>query len=65
MKVNYPTNKKNIPKDFSDNFHNIKKFVQVDHSKKIVKNRFIFSLSRSRKNAGGQKIFPTMKNERI
>ncbi len=34
MKVNYPTKKKNTPKDFSDNFHNIKLFVQVDHLEK-------------------------------
>ena len=30
MKVIYPTNKKNTHRDFSDNFHNIKNFVQVD-----------------------------------
>jgi hypothetical protein len=34
MKVNYPTNKENTPEDFSDNFHNIKNFVQVDLSEK-------------------------------
>jgi hypothetical protein len=31
MKVNYPNNKKNTQMDFSDNFHNIKNLVQVDH----------------------------------
>jgi hypothetical protein len=31
MKVNYHTNKINTQMDFSDNFHNIKNFVQVDH----------------------------------
>jgi hypothetical protein len=36
-KVNYPTNNKITPEDFSDNFHNIKKFVQVDHLGKITK----------------------------
>jgi hypothetical protein len=35
MKVNYPTNKKNTHKDFSDNFHKIENFVQVDHLKKV------------------------------
>ncbi len=34
MKVNYPTKKKNTPKNFSDNFHNIKHFVHVDHLEK-------------------------------
>jgi hypothetical protein len=57
MKVNYPTNKKNTHKDFSDNFHNIKNFVQVDHFKKFTKNRLIFPIFRSRKTAGGRKIF--------
>jgi hypothetical protein len=40
--------KENTP-DFSDNIHNIKKFVQVDLSEKITKNRLIFPVSRSRK----------------
>ncbi len=31
IKANYPTNQENTSEDFSDNFHNIKKFVQVDH----------------------------------
>jgi hypothetical protein len=43
MKVNYPTDKGNTSEDFSDNFHNIENFVQVDHSEKIMKNRLIFS----------------------
>jgi hypothetical protein len=29
MKLNYHTNKKNTHRDFSDNFYNIKNFVQV------------------------------------
>jgi hypothetical protein len=57
MKVNYPTNKKNTPEDFSNNFHNIKNFVQADHLEKIMKNRLIFPIFRSRKIAGGRKIF--------
>jgi hypothetical protein len=35
MKVNYPTDKKNTTEDFSNNFHNIKNFVQADHLEKI------------------------------
>ncbi len=31
IKVNYPTDKENTQMDFSDNFHNIQNFVQVDH----------------------------------
>jgi hypothetical protein len=65
MKVNYPTDNKNTPKDFSDSFHNIKKFVQVDHLKKNQKNRLIFSVCRSQKTAGGWKIFSTSKNDCI
>jgi hypothetical protein len=57
MKVNYPTDKKNTPEDFSDNFHNIKNFVQVDHFKKFTKNRLIFPIFRSQKTAGGRKNF--------
>jgi hypothetical protein len=48
MKVNYTTNKRNTQMDFSDNFHNIKKFEQVDHLENILKNRSIFSFYRSR-----------------
>ncbi len=44
MKVNYPTNKINTQIYFSDNFHNIKNFVQVDHSEKKLKTRPIFFL---------------------
>jgi hypothetical protein len=65
MKVNYPTNKENTLEDFSDNFHNIEKFVQVDHSKKIMKKRLIFSVCRSQKTAGGRKFFPTNKIKHI
>jgi hypothetical protein len=49
MKVNYPTDNKNTQMDFSDNFHNIKNFVQVDHIEKIMKNRLIFSSCRFQK----------------
>jgi hypothetical protein len=56
MKVNYPTNKENTPEDFSNNFRNIKNFVQVDHPK-MMKNRLIILIFRSQKNAGGRKIF--------
>jgi hypothetical protein len=42
MKISYPTDKKNTPEDFSNNFRNIENFVQVDHSKKMTKNRYIF-----------------------
>jgi hypothetical protein len=45
MKVNYPTDKKNTPEDFSDNFHNIENFVQFDLSEKQRKiaSFFLFS----------------------
>ncbi len=65
MKVNYPTSKENTPEDFSDNFRNIKKFVQVDNSKKIMKKRLIFSVCRSQKTAGGRKFFSTNKIKHI
>jgi hypothetical protein len=63
MKVNYLTDNKNTPMDFSDNFHNMKKFVQFDHIEKIMKNRINFSFCRSQKNAIGRKIFPITKIE--
>jgi hypothetical protein len=62
MKVNYPTDKENTRMDFSDNFHNIKNFVQVDHLEKNIKNPLNFFLYRSRKMAGVQKNFPAAKN---
>jgi hypothetical protein len=65
MKLNYPTDKKNNPDDFSNNFRNIKKFVQVDHFKKITKNRLIFPIFRSRKIPGGRKNFPITKIKHI
>jgi hypothetical protein len=65
MKVNYPTHKENTPEDFSDNFRNIKKFVQVDHSEKIMKKRLNFSVCRSQKTAGGRKLFSTNKIKHI
>jgi hypothetical protein len=49
--------------DFSDNFHNIKNFVQVDYFENIQKNRSIFSSQRSRKAAVGRKNFSISKNE--
>ncbi len=49
--------------DFSDNFHNIKNFVQVDHFQNIMKSRLIFSLHRSKKTAGDRKNFLIIKNE--
>jgi hypothetical protein len=55
-------NKRNTLMDFSDNFHNIKSFVQVDHFENILKNRSIFSLHRFRKFADDRKIFSTGKN---
>jgi hypothetical protein len=54
MKINYPTNKKNTRMDFSDNFHNIKLFVQVDHIEKNIKNPlnfFVFSFQGNRRCA--------------
>jgi hypothetical protein len=42
IKVNYTTDKKTTPEDFSDNIRNIKFFVQVDHLEKFIKNLFIF-----------------------
>ncbi len=61
MKVIYPTNMKNTHKDFSDHFHNIKNFVQVDRRFQISKNRFIFPFLRSRKILGDRKIFQVAK----
>jgi hypothetical protein len=52
MKVNYPTNEENIQMDFSDNFHNIKKFVQLDHFKKKnekLPNFFFMPLPKNRR----------------
>ncbi len=65
MKVKYPNNKRNTQMDFSDNFHNIKNFVQVDHFEKNFKNLVISSFDRSRKTTGGQKNFAITKNEYI
>jgi hypothetical protein len=61
MKVNYPTNNKNTQMDFSDNFHIIKNFVQVDHFENILENRSIFSFHRSKKYTDGLKFFSTDK----
>jgi hypothetical protein len=57
VKVKNSTDKKNIPEDFSDNFLNIKNFVQVDNLEKIMKNRLTFPIFRSQKTAGARKIF--------
>jgi hypothetical protein len=65
MKVNYPTDKGNTSEDFSNNFHNIENFVQVDHSEKIMKNRLIFSICRSQKTAGGRQTFKMDKIKHI
>jgi hypothetical protein len=65
MKVNYHTDKENTSEDFSDNFHNIESFVQVDHSEKIMKNRLIFSICRSQRTAGGRKTFKMDKIKHI
>jgi hypothetical protein len=51
--------------DFSDSFHNIKNFVQVDHFENISKNLIISSFDRSRKTTGGRKNFAITKNECI
>jgi hypothetical protein len=45
MKVNYPTERKTPLRDFSNNFRNIKNFVQVDHFKKFTKNASFFLFS--------------------
>ncbi len=52
MKVNNPTNKKNTHKDFSDNFHSIENFVQVEHPKEKFKKPplfFVFPLQEDRR----------------
>jgi hypothetical protein len=60
MKVNYSTNKRNAQMDFSDNFHYIKNFIQVDHFENILKKPLhFFSFHRSRKYADDRKIFST------
>jgi hypothetical protein len=59
MKVNYPTNMENSHTDFSDHFHNIKNFVQVDRRFEISKNRFIFPFLRPRKILSDRKNFPS------
>jgi hypothetical protein len=61
MKVNYPTNMENSHTDFSDHFHNIKNFLQVDRRFKISKNRYIFPCLRLRKILGDRKFFQVAK----
>jgi hypothetical protein len=58
MKINYSTNKKNTRMDFSDNFHNIKLFVQVDHIEKNIQNSLNFSFLQLQENSRGRKNFP-------
>jgi hypothetical protein len=47
--------------DFSDNFHNIKNFVQVDHIEKNIKNSLNFSRFTAPKKP--PKNFPAGKNK--
>jgi hypothetical protein len=61
MKANYPTNMENSHTDFSDHFHNIKNFVQVDRRFKIPKNSFIFPCLRPRNILGDRKFFQVAK----
>jgi hypothetical protein len=57
-----PTNVKNTRLDFSENFHNIKEFLQVDHLEKIIKlTASFFRFHRFRKIAGGRKMFEVAK----
>jgi hypothetical protein len=70
MKLNYHTNKKNTHRDFSDNFYNIKHFVQMGRIEKIINISWqkppTFSLfRRSRETPRGRKIFPIGKIECI
>jgi hypothetical protein len=65
IKVNYSTDKENTQMDFSDNFHNIQNFVQVEQLGKILKNRLMFSLFRFQKNTGVRKNFPITKIKHI
>jgi hypothetical protein len=59
MKINYPNNKKNIRMDFSDNFHNIKLFVQVDHIEKNIKNPLNFPFLQLQENRRWSEKFPS------
>jgi hypothetical protein len=64
MKVNYSTDNKNTQMDFSDNFHDIKNFVQVDpHRKNYEKSPHFFFLPLSKKNDGDRQDFLIIKNE--
>jgi hypothetical protein len=49
--------------DFSDNFHNIKNFVQVDHLEKKLIIPLIIPFYGSQKTADVQKNFPAGKNK--
>jgi hypothetical protein len=59
MKVNYPTNKENTRIDFSDNFHNIKNFVQVDHLEKNINYSLNFSFLPLQENGRWLEKFPS------
>jgi hypothetical protein len=65
MKVNYPINKRNTQLDFSDNFHNIKNFVQVDHFVVILKTVPFFLMAALKKTSVAGFFFPITKNEHI
>jgi hypothetical protein len=45
IKVNFSTNKEDTLEHFSNNFHSIKSFVQVDHLEKIMKTVSFFLFS--------------------
>jgi hypothetical protein len=59
MKVNYPTNKENTRMDFSDNFHNIKNFVQVDHLEKNINHPLYFFFLPLKENGRWLEKFPS------
>ncbi len=59
MKVNYPTNKENTRMDLSDNFHNIKNFVQVDQLEKNINHPLNFSLLPLQENGRWLEKFPS------
>jgi hypothetical protein len=56
MKDNYPTDNKVTSKDFSDNFHNIKNSVQVDHIEKTRKTVSFFLLAAPKNRRWSEKI---------
>jgi hypothetical protein len=58
-------NQKNTPEDFSDNFHNIKNFVQVDHLEKNYEKPPHFSFFPLPENRRWPKIFKMAKINHI